>query len=203
MDVRVLTTPNTEFCGEDFVLKVDGALSCFGTRYDKKGNEGGYSTVSWMVCPHKTKEDYVHELARFYEALKRGNFDERGKRGLSVGIRIDYVTEYPLLSSLEYLTEKSTRRKFLASPQFSDFRLLRFDTPYAAFTMEDFSGSASWSPQTGYLCAISHNDISLQVAALMANTARSRIPKEALQMILSDTAYTFREEVPTQPPPSP
>ncbi|MBI2665153.1 hypothetical protein HYX12_00860 [Candidatus Woesearchaeota archaeon] len=181
--LSVQTKIDEQAGGEDISVKLDEKLVFAGTRYDTEG----YSSVFWEVDPSKSKEDYLGILVTFYEALKTGGFKDRGARGLPLGIIIDEATEKPL--PLEYLVGDQSR--LLQHPKWGDFALFRVDTPYAAFTMEDFSGDG-WKPETGKISVISHNDLSVPVAQLIAETTKYSASADRLQPILAERVYTFK-----------
>ena len=135
----------------------------------------------------RSKEDYCRRLIFFYNDLKTGGFEDRGTRGLDLGIIFHKITETPLL--LDYLDGEPPR--LFQQPGWKNFNLLRVDTPYAAFSMEDWS-EGRWKPETGLIAVLSHQDISTLVARLISDTALHSVPVTELQPVLAERAYTFR-----------
>lgn len=182
--LTVETHPDEQTGSEDIGVKLNGNLVFAATRYDNVG----YSSTFWQVHPSRSKEDYLKRLATFYEALKTGGFEDRGERGLPLGIILDEVNETPL--PLNYLD--GDQSKLLQHPKWKEFALFRVDSPYAAFTMEDFSGDG-WKPETGRISVISHNGLSVPVARLIAETTKYSAPADQLQPILAEKVYTFKK----------
>ena len=169
--------------GENIAVKFEDHLVFAATRYDKED----YSSVFWRVNPNKSKEDYFRQLVAFYKALRFGGFEDSGERVHPLGIMLDKTTETPL--PLEYLNMHGFR--LLEHPSWKSFGLLRIDSPYAALTMEDFSGEG-WKPETGMITVISHNDLSVRVAELIAETSKYYVPAGKLQPVLAQNVYNFR-----------
>ena len=184
-----------EFGNEDISVKLGDNTVFWASRYGQRG----YSSVFWMVDHSKTKNDYFQRMVAFYQELRTGNFEDRGERGLDLGILLkdfkegntpEFVKDYNLGTlPLNMLDGKNP--PLLQHRLFNDFTVLRVDSPYAAFTMEDFSGTP-WKPTTGFLAVITHQDLSEIVAGYIADTARHPAPKELLQPILKEKAYTFK-----------
>lgn len=181
--LTVETYQNEVTDGEEIGVKLNDDLVFVATRY----YDLGFSVTFWQVNPSRSKDDHLGQLAKFYEALKIGGFKDRKKRGLPLGIMLDKVTE---TLPLEYLDGDQFR--LLQHPKWKEFALFRVDSPYAAFTMEDFSGHG-WKPETGLISVISHNDLSVLVAGLIAETAKYSAPADLLQPILAEKVYTFNK----------
>ena len=172
-----------EFNSEDITAKLNGNLIFAATRY----NSESYSSTFWPVDSSMTKEDHLKELVKFYEAINQSKFKERGTRGFPLGILLDEFRENPF--PLEYLNKNQS--ELLNNEKWKDFFLFRVDTLYAAFTMEDFSGEG-WKPETGMITVISHNDLSVRVAELIAETSKYYVPAGKLQPVLAQNVYNFR-----------
>lgn len=172
--------------GEDISVKFNGKIVFSATRFD----EAGYSSAFWPVDPTKNKEDYLKRLIAFYQAFKTSGFEEKKRSVFPYGIMLDEITENPL--PLEYLD--GDQPKILQHPNWKDFAIFRVDSPYAAFTMEDYSKDG-WKPETGMISVITHNDLSVLVSELIAKTAKYPAPAEQLQPILAEEIYTFKREV--------
>ncbi|MBI2102728.1 hypothetical protein HYT55_02725 [Candidatus Woesearchaeota archaeon] len=181
--LTITTERVAEFNAEKIALRSGDDSLFYATRYDGLG----YSSVYWQVHPGRSKEDYCRRLISFYNDLKTGGFEDRGTRGLDLGIIFNKITETPL--PLDYLDGEPPR--LFQQPGWENFNLLRVDTPYAAFSMEDWS-KGGWKPETGLIAVLSHQDISTLVARLISDTARHSVPVTELQPVLAERAYTFR-----------
>ncbi len=158
--------------------------------------------VYWDVNPKENKEHYVRKLANFYEALKTGDGFSSRKRKINNSLLLTYgenkdefvsndrEEEFQGLVPLEQLCGE--RPAIFDHPHFTDFVILRGYTPLCDFTMEDLSGTP-WKPDTGRMCVITHNDLSLPVAKLISETARYSAPADQLQPILKEKVYTFQK----------
>ena len=184
-----------ELGNEEIIVKSDiGDLIFVALRFGEKR----YSSVFWQVDPMKTKEDYVRRLAKFYESMKDGTELFQIKRQLNGTLLFNYGRNHELASDkfknpeeipLEQLC--GNEPQLFKHPNYKNFVLLRAFTPYCDFTMEDFSGNG-WNPNTGRISVISHNDLSVSVSRLIAETSKYSAPADQLQPILAENVYTFK-----------
>lgn len=184
---------DTEFGSEDLVVRYKNNVVVEASRFD--GHQ--YSSVFWDVNPQKTNEECFLALTGFYHRLREGGFKTVPDRGLPHGITFDedtggkFVKDCPR-TQLPLDSLLGDRASITSHPRFQGFKLLRADTPYCAFTMEDFSGTP-WKPETGKLTVISHQDVSEPLTILILATARQTAPPEKLKYVLADL-YKYNGE---------
>ncbi len=196
--LTIETDKDDEFECENIAVKLNVDILFFASRLDAHG----YSVVYWDVNPKDNKEQYVKRLATFYDALKNVEGLTTRRRSINNSLLLTYGEnkdefvnedrdeEFQGLVPLEQLCGE--RPTIFDHPHFNDFVILRAYTPVGDFTMEDLSGTP-WKPETGRLCVISHNDLSVPVAQLISETARYSVAADQLQPILKEKVYTFQE----------
>lgn len=131
MNIDIEIKENPEFNSRDIAIFIDGYKAITADQYPYD-SDGPYTATSWIVNPQKTKLYHLKQLAEFYDRLKKGNFEQRYDREISVLImfhehagktlkeivRLENILQFPEILSLY------------------DFSFLRFNTPYANFGLE-------------------------------------------------------------------
>ena len=156
---------NPNFKGDEITIRwshPDGNLRTLltGDKYPD------YTPLGWKADPKKTKQEHFEAISKFYQSLRRGDFDRATGR-LPPGVLLVGNCGQTSLH-LDYLEDDPER--IINDPHFEEFLLLRIDTPYAAITMEDYTGL--WEPETGRIGVITHQDLSDPVSQLFTQTAR-------------------------------
>ncbi len=161
-----------------------------------------YSVVYWDVDPQHDKEHYAKRLAGFYGALKTVDGLSTRKRRINNSLLLTYgenknefvnkdrEEEFQGIVPLEQLCGE--KPAIFNHPHFNDFVILRAYTPWGDLVMEDLSGTP-WKPDTGRICVITHNDLSVSVAQLISETGKYSAPADQLQPILKEKVYTFQK----------
>lgn len=152
-----------------------------------------FSSVYWDVNPKNDKNHYFSRLVEFYKELQKGNFQDKGNKGLPLGI----IIKGPINSSIPYQWSKHDKSlslifleedvdMILEDSQFKNFSFLRVDMPYAALTMENNLTKMNfpWDSANGRLCVISHNNLSDILAKYISETAKYSIESEKLKPTL-------------------
>lgn len=196
--LTIETSKDDEFETEDIAVKLNDDVLFFASRLDTRR----YSVVYWDVNPENDKEHYVKRLAGFYEALKTVDGLSARRRSINNSLLLTYgenkdkfvgedlEEEFQGLVLLEQLCGE--RPTIFDHPHFNDFVILRAYTPWGDLVMEDLSGTP-WKAETGRICVVTHNDLSTQVAQLIAETGKYSVTADQLQPILKEKAYTFKE----------
>ncbi|MFH1072045.1 MAG: hypothetical protein V1743_01295 [Nanoarchaeota archaeon] len=147
-----------------------------------------YASVSWFVSLQSTKEDYVRRLAQFYQILMQGNFKPADVEKEFLGIKL--ISPGPQLEHedlpLEFILDGGQR--VVERPNFPKATLLRINSTYADFSLECYT--KEWNLEHASLAVITHQDLSVPVSELIADTCRHPVEKEALQPALAEI-YTF------------
>ncbi len=173
---------NPEFGCEEYTVKLGRKKIVYGNKH------ADWASVCWMANPKRTKEEHFAHFLNFYTVIREGGLQSDAKKiPLPEQIILSGLGWQEKLSLEELLGKEP---KIMSNPHFEDFQLLRINTPYAAFTMEDYSAKP-WNPKTGRLTIATHLRLPDPVSQFVSETSRYNFNKEELQKILSENIYRF------------
>ena len=186
--LEVVEKENKTFDSLDGVIRVGNTNV---VRFDKYLKDG-YTAAYWRANPAKTKASYIDLLTRFYTELMTGNYKPSENKEFEPGMLLAYgpgsEKRFPVIKlKLDDLV--NWEMMLTRQPHYSDFVLLRVNTPYADFALECMSGN-EWSPQEGTVGVISNQPLGMPLARFVANSSRYQVNAEEIRPLL-DRAFTF------------
>ncbi len=158
----------------------------------EKATENNHAVVEWRVDHNKKVAYLISKLEEFYQSLRSGGFQN-----------FDVKPEYIVMPVGQDIPEKFQMPETLhiaknseLAEQLGYFSFINFQTPYCTFGFQPVVLHASleipWTPEHGKLFVNSHQDISIPVSRLIAETCRVKCTPELILPALQEI-YGFRD----------